>query len=1040
MKLKSRKCGAWRSRGKSGRLRLAASGVFASVCIAAAAVTTTGPDSLSPLARGYYDRAVGMLATGNYAGVIDQLEELAAEASGLSIDERNECSYLLAMALYERGDSECVALLQKFAAANPASQLGVEARLAAADYFFFAHQWPAALSAYVDMDYSLIPPARQPLYEYRKSLSMLRCGMIDEAVPLLRGLESRSEFAVPARYYLAYVDYVKGDYDKAYREFEAVADEISSTPLEGRTTGVGQYESSGIEPGYYMAQIEYSHGDYDSAIAHGRALLQKKPVEELVPEINRVVGLSYFKTGQYSVAKSFLTDYVDTPDLQAADDAEYALGVIDYSEGKYQQAANRFGELTDRHNDLAQSAYLYLGQIAVKEGDANAAALAFEKASKMNYDANVSEAALYNYIAARTRGGNIPFSSSIPMFESFLKRFPNSRYAKDAEQYLAMAYYNEKDYANALKTLQRIKNPDAEVREAMQKANYQLGVEAVTNGNPAAAVTPLREASSSGAPDSRLAARSALWLGDAYYALEDWSKAGKAYEEFINAASSRSRGAELKADLPLAQYNLGYTLMKQGKYGAAADIFSSLVKGSALPQTLASDARIRLADCQYYTGDYRSARINYSTAVDDGGADADYAYYRSAVMLGLAGDIDGKIKQLNQLSSRYPNSRWAAAAMLEKGRSFAALGRSQEATRAFEELRSTHKTSPEARKGMLSLAISYMDNGQPEKAEAVYREILTTWPSSEEASLANEDLRRFYAQRGELPAYAQFLNSIPNAPRLDADEIERLQFDAAETAWSDNEPGAEAKLEDYAARYPNGRYLPQVLLHLAESAADDGDPDKGIAYLDMLLSRRSDSPEAPEALLMKGEILEETGARPGALEAYKMLEKIGGTDMAAEACAGIMRTTDNSSERLRYARQVKSLGGVSAEEAADAEFYEAEAMLGGHDAADAEQRLAELAKNPVTLAGAKSAVALGEHYLATGSPRQAIKVLTEFTDAGSPHSYWLARGFIALADANHAIGKTYLAKEYLKSLQENYPGTELDIHDMISSRLSKWKN
>ena len=83
---------------------------------------------------------------------------------------------------------------------------------------------------------------------------------------------------------------------------------------------------------------------------------------------------------------------------------------------------------------------------------------------------------------------------------------------------------------------------------------------------------------------------------------------------------------------------------------------------------------------------------------------------------------------------------------------------------------------------------------------------------------------------------------------------------------------------------------------------------------------------------------------------------------------------------------------------------------------------------------------LGQHFIDCREYKKAIDVLTAFTDAGSPHAYWLARGFIALADANHASGKTYLAKEYLKSLRDNYPGTELDIHDMISTRLEKWKN
>ncbi len=66
----------------------------------------------------------------------------------------------------------------------------------------------------------------------------------------------------------------------------------------------------------------------------------------------------------------------------------------------------------------------------------------------------------------------------------------------------------------------------------------------------------------------------------------------------------------------------------------------------ALPATLKADAVTRMADCQYYTGDYRTARDTYARAKAENASDADYASYRHAVMLGLDGDVNGKIKEL----------------------------------------------------------------------------------------------------------------------------------------------------------------------------------------------------------------------------------------------------------------------------------------------------------------------------------------------------------------------------------------------------------
>ena len=88
---------------------------------------------LSPLAKGYIERARTMLDQGNYAGVIDQLRHLDTQGTELSASERENCAYLLALALYERGDADCVDALRDFAEAYPASPQALPARLAAAD-------------------------------------------------------------------------------------------------------------------------------------------------------------------------------------------------------------------------------------------------------------------------------------------------------------------------------------------------------------------------------------------------------------------------------------------------------------------------------------------------------------------------------------------------------------------------------------------------------------------------------------------------------------------------------------------------------------------------------------------------------------------------------------------------------------------------------------------------------------------------------------------------------------------------------------------
>lgn len=1001
----------------SGALSLMISSSLFSV----SAYSVSREDRLSPLAAGYLERARLMLSNGNFSGVIDQLRHLDTQGVELSVQDREDFTYLLALALYQRGEADCVDLLRDFSETYPASPLAIPAKLAAADYFFFAHKFGSALAAYQDIDYDRINPADRPLYDYRKALSMVKSGNYSDARPIFANLRDNKKFNLAADYYIAYLDYVDGEYEKAYSGFQQVAERK------------GNSDSDGIAPQYYLAQIDYTRGDYRNAIDLGKKLLEDNPVEELVPETERIVGLAYFKEGEYDNAETYLSRYADTADITPAADAIYALGVIDYRNDEYDKARDRFASLTELNNDIAQSAYLYLGQIAVNEGEPNAAAISFEKASKMNFDRNVTETAMFNYIAARTRGGNIPFSSSIPLLKGFLREFPNSNYAPQVEEYLATAYFNEKDYANALASINRISHPSSKVLEAKQKTLYELGMECMANNRPAAARDYLAEAVRINS-DRQIQAQSNLWLGDACYALGKYNEAEKAYRAYLSA----DRRGDNRS---LALYNLAYAQLMGDNYSQAAASFQDAMNASPqLPQRLRDDATIRLADAQYYSGNYRQALRNYSVAIENNAQDRDYATFRRAVMYGLDGDIKRKLSELSAMPSEFPGSKWLPNALLEKGQTYSSLGETSKAVEAFEQLRNSYKQSAQARKGMLNLAITYMEANNPDKAEETYKEVISKWPSSEEAVLANDDLRRYYAANGGLTEYASFLRSVPDAPQIDASEMETLSFEGAETAYAADVTNT-ALLEKYVEDYPNGRYLAQALLDIAIGKDENEDPEGALRALASLIDRRSDSPQIPEALLMKAEILEANGAvsRDETLKTYRELEKRGGNDYLADAYAGIMRNTDNDAERMKYASLVKNSGGLSADQIEEAEFYEASAMLKGGDAKTAVELLSRIAANPKSLSGAKAAVILGQHYIDTGDVNAAEKVLTAFTDAGSPHEYWLARGFIALADVYHAKKKDYLAIEYIKSLRDNYPGKELDIHDMIATRLENWK-
>lgn len=940
---------------------------------------------ISPVAEGYIKRAEEMEKQGNYRGVIDQISMMKAFAGDLHGEAFMKADYMYAMAYYHTGDSGCVILLKEFAEKYPWSPLALKSRLTAADFLFFTGEYGPALTGYSEIDTSILTNAERNLYDYRKGYCMVRTGLLQEASELFGKLQIEPAYSTVSCYYLAYIDYARGNYPAAYKGFSEVE------------SSLGANREDGIWPEYYMVQIDYERGEYARAATLGKKLLQKGDAKELRPETERITGLSLFKEGDTREAERYLRNYLSTPEFSVAPDALYALGVILYDQGNVADAEKCFLPLTDTDDAAGQGALLYLGQIALSRGDTDVATLFLERSARMDYDSKVTETALYNYIAARTRGGNIPFASSIDLYKEFLERFPNSPLAGEVDESLAAAYLQEKEYGKALECIRRIRYPSDEALRIKKTALYEWGKESMIAGRGAEARRAFAEALDIDL-DNSLDPDISLWLGDACYSLGDYPAAVRAYEDFLD---SDQKGY----NRTLALYDLASAKMMTADYKGAVRYYESALNAvPSLKRNLRSDALVRLADANYYTGAYNAAIQGYSTAIKENSPNADYAIYRRAVVYGLTGNTDRKLKELEAMPKDFEGSPWLPAALLETAATYASMGKTTMAEKAVSQLNRLYGETSQARAAMLELAVAYNENGETGRAETTYREIITKWPTSNEAQIADSDLRKIYASGGKLEEYVAFLSGIEGAPRPGKTELEAASFDAASRAASTDTPEI-TLIEKYIADYPDGTYI-------------------------------------AEALAMKGEFYEEKGVAyyPQALKAYKELETKGDAEYMGEAYAGIMRTTANEEEKLKYARLVKKSAGLSGETLEEASYIEAAAMLERKDEREqAIENLKEISQNTLTLPGAKAAVTLGQYYLDNKDYDSAYEVFREFTDRGTPHEYWLARGFIGLADATHAQGKDYLATEYLKSLRDNYPGEELDIQDMINSRLKKWK-
>ena len=972
--------------------------VLLSALVAAPVVAVGQPGVMSSEAAGYLERGRLMYESRNYVGAIDQLEHMKQLPNDASM--REQADYYIALSRFERGDDGSLAALQHFIAQYPASPLAMDAQMRIGNYYFYRGQWESALLSYslvrnrsldIDSDEDLV---------YRRAYCNLRLGNYREAEHQYYELENSRRYAGATDFYKAYLDYAQGDYDSAQERFERIP----------RDSELG-YQSQ-----YYLTQIDYNKKHYRQVIDNGKQLLAAHMNDYFDAELNRLVGESYYHLNNDVEAKTYLRRYLDNPEGEPYRTAAYTMGVLDYRDGNYQAVVNDMLHVTDGSDALAQSAYLYMGQAKRQLHDLNGANMAFQQAAMMDYDRSVKETAYYNYAVGLSKGARTPFDKSIDLFEDFLNEYPNSRYKDNVEGYLVDAYMSTTDYQRALTSINRIKKPGAKVLKAKQNVLYNLGVQALANNRTEDAAGYFKQAIAVGDYDKTALNESRLWLAEAQYRSGNYKDAAKYQQEYVKSASKSDE------NYGLAQYNLGYSLLNQNRYAEAKTAFQNAIASKKLSSDLAASAYQGLGQAQYYLRDFSGAQSSYDQALQlDKNTSGDYSMYQKGA---------------------YPKSDLAPQAMLEKGNAQVQLGKNNEALDTYAELLKSYPRSVEARKGLLQTALVNKSIDKEDAAIEAYKKIIRQYPTSDEAQAAAEDMKLIYADRGQLAEFGKFLNSVPNAPKIDINEVERLTFEAAEKVAISDKPSID-KIQQYLKDYPNGAYVAKAQYYIARYHYIKGNYNEALNAIDLALKSGGDASYAQDALAMRSDIFSRQGKYEQALQSYQELaERSTSEDNRTLAQLGAMRVA----KQMGDWKQVQSIastlldrGGLTANEEKEVTLDRAMSLAQMGNTKDAEAAFRTLIKDVNSEYGAQASYELARMQYEMGNYNGAEQTINALINAGTPHSYWLAKSFLTLADVCYKKGDVTQAREYLQSLKTNYPGKEKEIFNEIDARLNKWK-
>ena len=989
-----------------------------SVLAAAPAMVAAQPGVMSSEAAGYLERGLLMYESHNYVGAIDQLEHVSKLPCDASMREQAE--YYTAMSRFERGEQSSLLALQRFIEKYPASPLAMEAQMKVGNFYFYHGQWESALLSYslvrnraLDMD------ADEDLM-YRRAYCYLRMEDYREAERLYYELEKSPRYGGASDFYKAYLDYARGDYDEARTRFSAVP----------------QSSELGFQSQYYLAQMAYHDKHYREVIEQGKSLLEMGQNDYFDAELNRLVGESYYHQGDDAQARVYLSRYFENPEGEPYRTAAYTMGVLDYRDGNYKSVVDDMLHVTEGMDALTQSAYLYMGQAKRQLGDLNGANMAFQQAAMMDCDRSVKETAYYNYAVGLSKGARTPFDRSIDLFEDFLNEYPNSRYKDNVEGYLVDAYTGTTDYMRALTSINRIKNPGSKVLTAKQKVLYNLGVQALANNRNDDAADYFKQAIAVGNYDKTALNESRLWLAEAQYRAGNYKEAARNQQEYVKQVQ---KGDD---NYGIAQYNLGYSLFGQRQYDEARTAFRNAIDSKMLSPELMADAYNRIGDTQYYARDFAGAQHTYDQAAKmDKNNNGDYSMYQKGIMMGLNKNYSEEISQMDALVKAFPKSDLAPQALLEKGNAQALLSRYNEALETYAGLLKNYPKSISARKGLLQTALVNKAIGKEDAAIDAYKTIIRQYPTSAEAQAAAEDMKLIFADKGQLTEFSKFLSSVPNAPQIDVNEAERLTFEAAEKAAISDKPSID-RLEQYLRDNPNGAYAAKAKYYIARYHYAKGNYIEAMTALDEALKGGGDASYAQDAIAIRSDILSRQGKLDEALQSYKDLAERATSDdnrtLAQIGALRIAKKMGNWNEVQNLASILLTRGGLTSSEEKEITLDRALSFAQVGNTSAAETAFRELARDPSNEYGAQASYELSRMQYELGNYKGAEQTINALIDRGTPHTYWLGKSFLTLADVYYKQGNVSQAKEYLQSLKNNCPGKEKEIFNEIDARLNKW--
>lgn len=1011
--------------------------VFMNGIAAQESIITNKPKSL-------FFQGKEMFFTKNYVGATQTLSDFLNGSNDVLLNQ--EAEYYILASHYYLKDQHIDVDLKDYMEKYPSTVYRNLICFFLGSNYFAEKDWNQAKHWFDQVDSSgLVQPELDDFY-YRMGFTGLQYKEYPRAANYFKKTLHNKEYQASSSYYLAYIDFQEKNYSKAANVFEVLSKKT-------------EYKDKSL---FFLSQIAFIDKEYEEAIDLASDCLANRT--SLAPnelrELYRILGSSSYNLGRDKDAFEYYKQMQHTsniqiyplkqqsggtmgdPLLEANKTAfpldDYRLGELYYKNGEYESAIYMLTKVASNNDAIGQSANMLLGQSYLKLENSTKALMYFDLAARSSHNQTLSEEALYNYVMLTNRTSDV-FGQSIEAFKRFLQQYPDSKYKTEVNDALAQILLSTHDYDMALSTIETIKNPSQSLLEAKQIVLYQQGVQFFLGKNFTNAIKKFDAVIYMKDYNMEVKKDAFFWRAEALFHIGNYEEAAQDFSSYVQAVSLSEKNY-----LP-ALYNMGYAYFKEKEYAKALSSFSkytTMEDNKKLP--IYADALNRMGDCYLFRKDYTDALRYYSEAANLSPANADYAHFQKAFVLGLQKDYNGKISVLNEMMNTYPQSAYYANALFEKSRAYVMLKNEKEAVKSLEKLLADYPMSNLSAKAGVQIGQLYFNQSNNNQAIKAYKQVMEKHPNTEDALIAMNSLEAVYKDINDINAYVSYVNSLGGGRTISSSRQDTLSFQAAENIYMKGRKAESQKaLESYTASYPQGRFVSDANFYMGTMAFEQGDKNKALTYFAEVV--KDNNPKfMDEALIYASGIAYDNENYPSAFDYYKKLEQVtANAKNRSVANLGMLRSAylmKRDPEVIAAATNMLKDKNISEDVALETYFYRGKSLLQQGKLAAAYKDLEKTAANTRTLQGAEAKYLMAEILYKQNEFNKAIALINDFMAAGTPHKDWMAKSVILLSDTYNAQGDTDQALQFLESLKANYNGGNKEIQKMLNDRLASSKS